>query len=104
MRRRILVGTLSFVGLVSLIPHARPYAGPVAGAYRDECPSGHIEAAGSCCGAKCKFTGAVSGWFAGVEPVVKWEVSGGKIVRGQGTWYIKVAPDKARGKPITVTL
>jgi hypothetical protein len=29
--------------------------------------------------------------------------SGGKIVSGQGTWHIKVAPDKARDEPMTVT-
>jgi hypothetical protein len=104
MRGRILVGILCLVSLILLIPHARSHARPVPAASPDECPSVAIKAEGDCCGSKCKFIGAVAGWSPWVEPVVRWEVSGGKIVSGQGTTYIKVAPHKSRVKPMTVTL
>jgi hypothetical protein len=71
----------------------------------DSCPSGHIEASSeTCCGSECKFNGSVAGWDPAIKPIVKWTVSAGKIVSGQGTWSIKVDAGKDCDKPIIVTL
>ncbi len=79
-------------------------ARPAERLYLEQCPSGGITMSPeSCCDVECTFNGAVSGWIGSDEPIVKWEVSGGKIISGQGGWSIKVRAGEARDK-LTVTL
>ena len=70
----------------------------------DECPHGQIEVVTEDC-KKRKFTlnAAVSGWFANIKPILKWNASGARIIRGQGTWSIKTIGSKSRG-PVVVAL
>src|SRR5436305_15204801 len=71
----------------------------------DSCPRGHIEASSEpCCGSECTFNGSVSGWDPAIKPIIKWTVSAGKIISGQGTWSIKVDAGGACNKTIIVTL